>query len=58
MAHLIETMAYANEAPWHGLGNNIDADSSIEEWQRQAGLDWTVSKRPDAVFHEALELAA
>ncbi len=46
MAHLIETMAYANEVPWHGLGNNINADSTIEEWQRQSGLDWTVSKRP------------
>ena len=46
MAHLIETMAYANEVPWHGLGNNIDADSTIEDWQRQSGLDWTVSKRP------------
>ena len=45
MAHLIETMAYANEVPWHGLGNNIDADSTIEDWQRQSGLDWTVSKR-------------
>ena len=31
MAHLIETMAYANAVPWHGLGNNIDAESSIEE---------------------------
>ena len=51
MAHLIETMAYANEVPWHGLGNNIDADSTIEEWQRQAGLDWTVSKRP-VFFHQ------
>ena len=46
MAHLIESMAYANQVPWHGLGNNIDADSTIDEWQRQAGLDWTVSKRP------------
>ena len=51
MAHLIETMAYANEVPWHGLGNNINADSSVEEWQRQAGLDWTVSKRP-VFFHQ------
>lgn len=73
MAHLIETMAYANEVPWHGLGNNINADSPIEDWQRQSGLDWTVSKRPvhyharvnsgeytikNAVFREALELAA
>lgn len=45
MSHLVETMAYANEVPWHGLGNNINPDSTIEEWQRQAGLDWSVSKR-------------
>ena len=23
MAHLIETMAYVNETPWHGLGNQL-----------------------------------
>lgn len=45
MAHLIETMAYANETPWHGLGNSLSPDSSIETWQEAAGLDWTVSKR-------------
>ena len=45
MSHLVETMAYANEVPWHGLGNNINPDSTIEEWQCQAGLDWSVSKR-------------
>ena len=46
MSHLVETMAYANAVPWHGLGNNINADSTIEDWQRQSGLDWSVSKRP------------
>jgi phage/plasmid-like protein (TIGR03299 family) len=46
MSHLVETMAYANAVPWHGLGNNVDADSTIEEWQNQAGLNWSVSKRP------------
>lgn len=48
MAHELEQMAYAvgSETPWHGLGNTIDADASIEDWQRAAGLDWTVSKRP------------
>ena len=45
MSHLVETMAYANAVPWHGLGNNINADSTIEDWQRQSGLDWSVSKR-------------
>lgn len=46
MSHEIETMAYANAVPWHGLGTNIDASTPLEEWQVQAGLDWTVSKRP------------
>ncbi|NMD07700.1 MAG: hypothetical protein GYA66_06960, partial [Phyllobacteriaceae bacterium] len=46
MSHLVETMAYANAVPWHGLGNNVQEDASIEEWQQQAGLDWSVSKRP------------
>lgn len=47
MAHLIETMAlHANEVPWHGLGNTIDPEAGLDEWQRAAGLDWTVSKRP------------
>ena len=58
MTHLIETMAYANEVPWHGLGNNINADSTIEDWQRQSGLDWTVSKRPvmfNAPDHQRME---
>lgn len=45
MSHLVETMAYANAVPWHGLGNNVQEDASIEEWQQQAGLDWSVSKR-------------
>lgn len=46
MAHEVEQMAYANATPWHGLGNKIDDMSTIEEWQVQAGLDWSVSKRP------------
>lgn len=46
MAHEVETMAYANEVPWHGLGFNINPDASIEEWIRAAGLDWEVKKAP------------
>lgn len=46
MAHEIETMVYTGEVPWHGLGNTLAPGSSLEEWQTQAGLDWTVSKRP------------
>lgn len=46
MAALIETMAYVGQVPWHGLGNEVSEDITLEEFQKQAGLDWTVSKRP------------
>jgi hypothetical protein len=23
MAHLVESMAYVNQVPWHGLGNQL-----------------------------------
>lgn len=58
MAHEVEQMAYANAVPWHDLGNNIPSDSTIEEWQGAAGLNWTVSKRPvqfTAPTHERTE---
>lgn len=46
MAHLIETMAYAGETPWHGLGKQVHGNMSPEEMLVEAGIDWTVSKRP------------
>lgn len=52
MAHEVDQMAYTGQVPWHGLGNNINPASSIEEWQIAAGLDWSVSKRP--VLYEQL----
>ena len=45
MAHLVETMAYANATPWHGLGNQVSDALTPEEMLVAAGLDWTVSRR-------------
>lgn len=45
MAHLVETMAYAGEVPWHGLGVRVPADLTPDQMLEKAGLDWTVSKR-------------
>jgi len=42
MAHEIETMAYKNETPWHGLGNQLTAHEPIEVWAKQAGMDWQI----------------
>lgn len=46
MAHLVETMAYAGEVPWHGLGTRVPADLSPAQMLSSAGLDWTVHKVP------------
>jgi phage/plasmid-like protein (TIGR03299 family) len=39
-------IAYAGRLPWHGLGEKIDGDATIEHWQVAAGLNWHIEKRP------------
>ena len=46
MAHEVETMAYAGQVPWHGLGKQVDNNMSPDEMLKAAQIDWTVSKRP------------
>ncbi len=40
--HLVETMAYTGQKPWHGLGNKLPTDQSIEAWKQSAGMDWKI----------------
>jgi len=42
--HLVETMAYAGETPWHGLGNKLAPHQSIDTWKKQAGMDWQIEQ--------------
>ena len=42
MAHMIETMAYAGEVPWHGLGVPVSNDLTPAQMMQKAGLDWKV----------------
>lgn len=49
MAHLVETMAYVNETPWHGLGQKLAQNQPIETWLTEAGLDFTI-KETDVEF--------
>jgi len=39
-------MAFVGETPWHELGQSIDENSSIEDWQKAAGMDWTIESSP------------
>lgn len=46
MAHMVETMAYAGEVPWHGLGVEVSNDLTPRQMMEKAGLDWEVEKVP------------
>ena len=46
MAHQVETMAYAGEVPWHGLGTKVSNDLTPVQMMEKAGLDWEVEKVP------------
>jgi len=42
--HLVETMAYAGERPWHGLGSRLAPQQPIDAWKCQAGMDWKIEE--------------
>ena len=42
--HLVATMAYAGEKPWHGLGNKLTTLQPLDVWKRQAGMDWMIEE--------------
>ena len=52
MAHLIdmsngrENMAYTGAKAWHGLGQALPADATIEQWRVAAGLTYDVKAAP------------
>ena len=46
MPHEVEKMAYVNEVPWHGLGERLTPNASLELWQQEAGLDWEAVMAP------------
>lgn len=52
MAHELVTiagktsMAYVGEKPWHGLGQELTANASIETWKKEAGMDFEVKFAP------------
>ena len=46
MSHEVETMAWANEVPWHRLGREIGNDATPDQILRVADLDWQVNLKP------------
>ena len=46
MAHKVEKMVFAGATPWHGLGTEINQDTSFWDAFELAGLDWEVDTKP------------
>ena len=46
MAHMVETMAYAGELPWHGLGTKVPADLTPRQMMDKGGVDGRVNLVP------------
>ena len=46
MAHLIETMAYTGQTPWHGLGEHLPEQQPLEVWAEAAGMNWQIQESP------------
>ena len=39
MVAAVESIAYVGETPWHGLGSKVEETITLEEFQKEAGLD-------------------
>lgn len=40
--HLVQSMAYTDRTPWHGLGHRLPPRQPLEVWARAAGMDWHI----------------
>lgn len=38
-----DAMAYVGETPWHGLGQELTEDASLDVWAKESGLDFELA---------------
>ena len=57
MAHMVETMAYAGEVPWHGLGVPVSNDLTPVQMMDKAGLNWPVREVESFVEFDGKRIA-
>jgi phage/plasmid-like protein (TIGR03299 family) len=57
MAHMVDTMAYAGQLPWHGLGEKVSNDLTPAQMMKKARVDWTVEEVPSFVEYNGEKIA-
>lgn len=40
------SMAFVGDKPWHGLGQELTADATLDVWKREAGMNWEIKDAP------------
>ena len=45
---MADTMAYTGQTSWHGLGNLLPPQQSLDTWLQAAGMDWTIERKRQA----------
>ncbi|WP_410497712.1 DUF932 domain-containing protein [Chitinibacter sp. S2-10] len=50
MSHLVESMAFVRETPWHGLGNHLSEQQPLNVWLHEAGMNWSIDQS-DVLFN-------
>ena len=64
MSHLVETMAYTGQTPWHQLGSTLPKKQPIDVWVQAAGMQWHIRETPvrylaidddSTIYGEAME---
>ncbi|MGA4256775.1 DUF932 domain-containing protein [Ralstonia pseudosolanacearum] len=40
--HLVSSMAWTGQQPWHGLGNKLAPNQPVEVWAERAGMNWRI----------------
>src|SRR5229473_2139213 len=59
MSHMIETIAYRNDAPWHKLGTRADEHATdTRAFIEAAGMGWTVRLERLALAADGRQVAA
>lgn len=46
MAHMVDSLVWTGQVPWHGLGRQVPKHATVEEMIRFGGLDWQVLPKP------------